>query len=65
MLSVFAFDDMDGLLLPAAAFVVGMGEVEPIAPNDTDAGRSLNRRVEFAIVANQKMIDDAKKETGN
>ncbi len=45
--------------------VIGMGEAEPIETNDTDAGRSLNRRVEFAIVANQKMIDDAKKETGN
>ena len=30
----------------------------------TDAGRGLNRRVEFAIVANDKMIEDAKKEAG-
>lgn len=44
--------------------VLGMGEAEPIETNDTDAGRSLNRRVEFAIVANQKMIDDAAKESG-
>ena len=43
--------------------VLGMGEAEPIETNDTDAGRSLNRRVEFAIVANQKMIDDAAKES--
>ena len=44
--------------------VLGMGEAEePIESNDTDAGRSLNRRVEFAIVANQKMIDDAAKES--
>ena len=41
-----------------------MGEAEPIATNDTDAGRGLNRRVEFAIVANDKMIEDAKKEAG-
>ena len=45
--------------------VIGMGEAEPIETNDTDTGRSLNRRVEFAIVANQKMIEDAEKETGN
>lgn len=45
--------------------VLGMGEAEePIESNDTDAGRSLNRRVEFAIVANDKMIEDAKKEAG-
>lgn len=30
----------------------GRGETEPIATNDTDAGRQLNRRVEIAIYAN-------------
>jgi len=29
----------------------GRGELEPIATNDTDAGRQLNRRVEIAIFA--------------
>ena len=51
-------------LLSSRFQIVGMGELEPIASNDTDAGRSENRRVEFAIIANQKMIDDAKKEAG-
>jgi len=31
---------------------VGRGETEPIATNDTEAGRQANRRVEIAIVAN-------------
>ena len=30
----------------------GRGEMEPVATNDTDAGRQANRRVEVAIVAN-------------
>lgn len=38
----------------------GMGIADPIASNETVSGRSENRRVEFAITANQKMIEDAK-----
>ena len=43
----------------------GMGIADPIATNDTPEGRTQNRRVEFAIVANEKMVEDAKKEAGN
>lgn len=41
-------------------FTMGVGEKEPVASNDTDAGRAENRRVEFAITANEEMINDAK-----
>lgn len=44
---------------------LGMGESDPVATNDSDEGRSFNRRVEFVITANEKMKEDAKKEAGN
>jgi len=41
--------------------VVGLGESEPVASNDTDAGKRLNRRVEIAIFANEALKDAAEK----
>jgi outer membrane protein OmpA-like peptidoglycan-associated protein len=38
------------------------GENQPKVPNTSDANRSQNRRVEFAIYANEKMVDEAKKQ---
>jgi outer membrane protein OmpA-like peptidoglycan-associated protein len=41
--------------------IVGMGETEPIDSNESASGRANNRRVEFAIIANNKMIEEAEK----
>lgn len=38
---------------PTRIKAVGRGETEPIASNDTDAGRAQNRRIEVAIYANE------------
>ena len=38
----------------------GLGVADPIASNDTKEGQSQNRRVEFAITANAKMVQDTK-----
>ncbi len=45
--------------------IKGYGETAPNYTNETDDGRSKNRRVEFLITANDKMIEEAKKESGN
>ena len=42
------------------------GETQPKVENTTDANRADNRRVEFAITANEKMKEEARKEaSGN
>jgi outer membrane protein OmpA-like peptidoglycan-associated protein len=43
----------------------GYGETAPVAGNDSESGRSQNRRVNFLITANEKMKAEAEKESGN
>jgi outer membrane protein OmpA-like peptidoglycan-associated protein len=43
----------------------GLGEREPVATNDTDAGRQLNRRVEVAIYASAALREQAKREAAS
>ena len=49
---------------PTRFTLVGYGESQPIATNDTSEGRQLNRRVEIAIMANDKLKKAAEEKTG-
>jgi outer membrane protein OmpA-like peptidoglycan-associated protein len=42
----------------------GLGETEPVASNDTEAGKAQNRRVEVAIFADDALKAKAKAEAG-
>ena len=41
--------------------ILGYGERNPVADNVAESGREQNRRVEFAIVANDKLKKQANK----
>lgn len=46
---------------PGRFFTMGYGEEQPVAGNETAAGRQQNRRVEVAIYANKKLKKAAKR----
>jgi outer membrane protein OmpA-like peptidoglycan-associated protein len=47
---------------PGRFSTIGYGEAQPIASNDSVDGRQQNRRVELAIMANEKLKEAAKKQ---
>lgn len=46
----------------ARLHTTGRGEAEPVATNDTEQGRTQNRRVEVAIYASDKMQEAARRQ---
>jgi len=56
---------LQSLGVPASRIsTAGRGEAEPVATNDTDAGRQLNRRVEVAIYASPEYREKVKNSSG-
>jgi len=58
-------NDLESVGVQAPRFtIMGYGETQPVASNDTAAGRQANRRVEIAIMANDELKDAAEKKAG-
>ena len=49
---------------PTRFTIMGYGESQPVATNDTTEGRQQNRRVDLAIMANDKLKKQAEKQAG-
>jgi len=56
---------MAGLQVDPTRFtIMGYGDEQPVASNETASGRQLNRRVDIAIYANDKLKKVAEQEAG-
>ena len=51
-------------VIPTRFTLMAYGEEQPIADNTTAAGRAANRRVELAIMANDKLKKEAERKAG-
>ena len=54
--AVYDFILANGLKTSGLTYV-GFGATKPVASNDTDEGKSKNRRVELKITANKKLVE--------